>query len=190
MSVSVLAKEKQKPLLPPYLLTAHTVAVIVDPNAGVSLEDPRANQVAQKDVEVALLNWGRLMPLVTTQGADLIIVVRRSNGRLANETVPDTSQNNRAGVINPIDNGVSIGGQHSSHPSQQPGGTSTPQAEIATPEDSFTVYQGDTLDPLDTTPAWRYIGKNGLQPHSVPAVDAFRKALDEADKAAAAAKHP
>ena len=63
-----------------------------------------------------------------------------------------------------------------------------PQTEIGGADDSFTVFQGGVKDPLDGNPAWRYTAKDGLRPHSVPAVDEFRKALAEADKAAA--KHP
>jgi hypothetical protein len=51
VAVPVLAKSKTEKVLPSYILTARTVAVVVDPDAGIDPEDPRANQVAQKDVE-------------------------------------------------------------------------------------------------------------------------------------------
>jgi hypothetical protein len=184
-----LAKDKTKPTLPPYVLTAHTVAVVVDPDAGMSVDNPQANQVAQKDVETALLNWGRFEPTISTQAADLIIVVRKGHGRMVDETIPDPRQNSRAGVINPTDNGISIGAQHGSQsnpssasPSNSPGSHS--QTEIGAVDDSFAVYEGRVENPLDSPPAWRYVAKDGLRPHSVPAVDEFRKAVAEAEKAA------
>jgi hypothetical protein len=62
-----------------------------------------------------------------------------------------------------------------------------PEAEIGTTtsEDSFLVYRGRVENPLDSTPVWRDEAKNALKPHTVPAVDAFRKAVDEAEQAAA-----
>jgi hypothetical protein len=61
-----------------------------------------------------------------------------------------------------------------------------PQAEIgsATAEDSFFVYMGKIQDPLNSPPVWRLTEKNALKPHGVPAVDAFRKAVDDAEQAA------
>ncbi len=53
-----MAKDKPKSTLPTDVLQARTVAVVIDPSAGVSLDDPRANEVAQRDVETALLNCG------------------------------------------------------------------------------------------------------------------------------------
>lgn len=196
LATSGFAKDKTKRTLPPYVLHARTIAVIVDPDAGISIDDPQANQVAQKDVETALLKWGRFEPVISTQVADLIVVLRKGQGRLVNETVPDPRQNNRAGVIDPTDNGVMIGAQHgrqpnlSSAPGQGsgPGSTSDalhPKMEIGGSEDSFTVFEGGVANPLDTSPAWRYVAKDGLRPHTVPAVEEFRKALVEAEKAAA-----
>jgi hypothetical protein len=191
------AKSKPKPTLPPYVLQAHTVAVIIDPEAGISISDPRANQVAQKDVETALLNWGRFQPLIGTQSADLIIVIRKGTGRLVDETVGDHRQNDRAGVIDPTDNGVMVGSQHGqppntpASPGRDPGLEAPhPQMEIGSADDSFTVYEGNVPNPLETTPAWRHVAKDGLRPHTVPAVDEFRKVIAEAEKAAAAPRKP
>jgi hypothetical protein len=192
------AKDKNKGVLPAYVLQAHTVSVIIDPGAGMSIDDPRANQVAQKDVETALLNWGRFEPVLGTRTADLVIVVRKGNRHLMDETIPNPRQNNRAGVINPTDNGVAIGGQHGPQPGlsddsapgySAPGsGPRTPQSEIGTTDDSFVVYRGDVERPLDAPAAWRYVAADGLLPQTVPAVAAFKKAVADAEKAAA--KHP
>ena len=182
-------------LLPPYVLSAKTVAVIIDPRAGISIDDPRANEDAQKDVEAALLSWGRFEPVVSKQMADLIIVVRRGNGRMTNETIPDARQNDRMGAITPADNGVSMGGQHGPQPGMSGGPgmgsgqpSPSPQMEIGQAGDSFVVYKGGDEKPLEAPPAWRYVAMDGLSPHSVPAVAAFRKAVENAEKAAAAKK--
>jgi hypothetical protein len=186
---SGFAKDKNKSTLPAYVLRAHFVAVIIDPDAGISIENPRANENAQKDVEAALLNWGRFSPTLATQAADLIIVVRKGNGHLINDTIPDPRQNNRAGVMTPGDNGVSMGGQHGP---QQPGMGSNPesphpQTEIGEVNDSFVVYEGGVENPLSSPPAWRYVAQDGLSPGTVPAVAAFKKAVADAEKAAAKA---
>jgi hypothetical protein len=191
------AKDKPKRVLPPYVLTAHTVAVLVDPEAGVSVEDPRANQVAQKDVEAALMDWGRYEPVMGADGADLLIVIRRGHGKLAEDTITDPRQNSRAGVINSTDRGVGVGVQHGQ---QQPlggasapgtnsgGGTAHPQAEIGGLEDEFFVYKGGVERPLDSAPAWRWVRKDGLHLHDVPAVAEFQRAVAETEKAVAAAQ--
>jgi len=206
---TALAKGKEK-ILPPYILQARTVAVIVDPSAGIDPEDPRANQVAQKDVETALMNWGRFTPVMGPEGADLIVVVRKGHGRLADATISDPRQNNRAGVINPTDNGIGVGAQRGPQPGlggdsgvrypqgQYPGGqstpgqspqsaTPTPQLEVGGLDDSFTVFDGKVAKPLNGAPGWRYMAPDGLRSHSVPAVEEFKKAVAAGEKAAAAA---
>ena len=193
MASSGFAKDKTKTPLPFYVLHARTVAVLVDPDAGVSIDDPRANQVAQKDVETALLNWGRYEPILATQAADLIIVLRKGHGHLVDDTISDPRQNNRAGVINPTDNGIAIGAQHGQqgNPSDASNsGLTTSQSprsqmEIGEPDDSFVVFQGGGPNPLDSPPIWRYMAKGGLHSHDVPAVAQFRKAVAETEKAAA-----
>jgi hypothetical protein len=188
------AKDKPKSTLPPYVLHARTITVIVDPKAGVSIDDPQANQVAQRDVETALMDWGRFQPVLAMQSADLIIVVHRGHGRVVDQTISDPRQNSRPGMIATSDNSVTVGAQHGQQNQPDvynPGSAQAsahPQTEIGGSDDSFTVYQGGVENPLDGSPAWRYTAKDGLRPHSVPAVDEFRKALTEAEKAAA--KHP
>jgi hypothetical protein len=201
-AVPGVAKGK-KDVLPPYVLTARTVSVIIDPDAGVSLDDPNANQVARKDVEAALLGWGRLQPVLVGQPADLIVVIRRGHQRLVSDTMPDPRQNDRIGGINSSDDSMQVGGRQgtpsSQTPTQIPGQSSgppgarfpqspaTPRTEIGPPDDTFAVYNGTTSRPLDTPPAWRYIAPDALRPHTVPAVDQFRKAVAAAEKAAS---HP
>ena len=200
MAVPVLAKSKDK-TLPPYILQAHTVAVIIDPAAGVDPEDPQANRVAQHDVETALMNWGRFQRVMGPQGADLIIVIRKGHGRLVDATITDPMQNNRPGAINATDNGIGVGVQNPSRqpnmgdpnsagPQTQPRPTTRPQMEIGGADDSFVVFDGTVAKPLNGSPGWRYTAPDGLRPHSVPAVEEFRKAVAAADKAAAAAQKP
>jgi hypothetical protein len=196
MTVPVLAKGKKEKVLPPYILQAHTVAVVIDPAAGIDPQDPRANQVAQKDVETALMNWGRFQPMIGPQGADLIIVIRKGNRRPVEDTISDSRQNNRVGAVSPTDNGMGIGAQNGrspnlggapNSPDQRPQQSQAPQTqtEIGTTDDSLTVFDGKMVRPLDGAPGWRYTGQDGLHSHSVPAVEEFRKAVAAADKAAA-----
>jgi hypothetical protein len=56
---------------------------------------------------------------------------------------------------------------------------------VAVLVDPFLVYEGNIDNPLDNVAAWRYVAKDGLRLSTVPAVSEFRKALAEAEKAAA-----
>ena len=209
-AVPMVAKSKDK-ILPPYILQARTVAVIIDPGAGIDPEDPRANQVAQKDVETALMNWGRFQPVISTAEADMIIVIRKGHGRVADATIADPRQNDRAGVINATDNGIGVGAQRGPQPNlggsdgarypqgaaPSPGSAPPPQSQAPQPQleiggadDSFTVYEGKVAKPLDGAPGWKYVAPDGLHSHNVPAVDAFKKAVAAGEKAAAAAQKP
>lgn len=178
------AKDKTKNILPTYVLQAKTVAVVIDPSAGISIDDPRANEVAEKDVEAALLKWGRFNPVADPKTADLIVMVRKGNRRLLDETLPDPRQNNG---INPNNRGGSIGPSRGSQPdlSGDPGLDSSrqsPQTGIPETEDLFSVFKGGA-NTLNATPVWTYAGRDGLSPQSVPAVAAFKKAVAAADKA-------
>lgn len=191
---SGFAKDKTKSPLPFSVLHAQTVAVVVDPDAGIAIDDPLANQTAQKDVETALLKWGRFDTVMDVRSADLIIVLHKGHEHPVNDTISDSRQNNRPGVINNTDNAIGIGAQHgpqgtlssdaSNSGSASPGSPHN-QMEIGTPDDSFVLYQGGNSNPLDSPPIWRYVMRDGLHSHDVPAVAAFKKAIAETEKAAA-----
>ena len=207
--VPSFAKDKSKTTLPYYVLHARTVSVVIDPDAGVSPDNPRANEVAQRDVETALLNWGRFEPVLNGPNADLIIVIRRGTGKMAAGTIHDPGQGRRPVTIDPTDTGVDVGMRRGVPPpyaGDQPDASQSsvngplseprnrsidqrpyPQAEIGSDaaEDSFIVYRGKTDNPLDAPPVWRYLAKDCLKPHKVPAVDAFRKVIDDTEQAAA-----
>lgn len=185
ISAAGFAKDK-KNILPAYVLSARTVEVIIDPAAGISIDDPRANEIARADVEAALRTWGRF-ELITTGHADLVIVVRTGHGRAVDSTIHDPRQND------PMSASGGVGAENSRPPglprsASGPGMTNDrpyPQTEIGGTDDSFMVYRGDVDKPMDSVPAWRYVSSDALQPHSVPAVDRFRKAIADAEKAAA-----
>jgi hypothetical protein len=50
----------------------------------------------------------------------------------------------------------------------------------------FAVYRGKSDNALNAPAVWRYNEKDGLRSPGVPAVDAFRKVLVEAEKQKAA----
>ena len=187
-----IANQKKKIVLPPYVLKARTVLVLVNPDTGVSVTDPGANRTAQEDVEKAMMNWGRLTPVMTAQTADLVIMIRRGHGKLVEPTIgggPGSGPgNNRPVIIEPTDSSVRIGAQKGRPPdgsSPTPGATDTrphPKVEMGPAEDMFEVYQGGGDHPLDGPPAWRYVAKDALRSPSVPAVAEFRKAIEEAEK--------
>ena len=57
--------------------------------------------------------------------------------------------------------------------------------EIGPSQDTMQVYRGGVQYPLDSAPVWRYMGKNALRPPTVQAVEQFKKAITESEKAIA-----
>jgi hypothetical protein len=183
-------KDKKKALLPADVLNARTVLVVIDPEAGVDLHSPTANRAAQEDVERALMKWGRFDLAMDASTADLVISVRRGNGKVAQPTVGGIPTNNRPVIFEPADSGGRVGGRSGNPPpiggspdsqSNGPG----PQIEVGPAQDMFVVYRGNREsqdDPLDSPAVWRYIAKDALRSPDVPAVDVFRKLIAESEK--------
>jgi hypothetical protein len=180
----VVAKGKKKILLPTDVLQAHTAWVIIDPYAGLDVTDPNANNIARANVESALARWGRLSPVTDPAMADLVIVVRKGNGKMAQPTIAGAPANTPPPVIGQrTDSGIGAAGRTGTvyEPSDP-----HPQMEVGNTQDMFVVYRGnrnvDDRNPLDSPPVWRYSASDALESPGVPAVDAFRKVIAEAEK--------
>jgi hypothetical protein len=186
------AKDKNKAILSAEVLRAQTALVVINPEAGEPLMDPSANRRAQEDVEKSLMKWGRFRMVMEPQTADLVIAVRKGTGRAASPTIRGGPIDNRPVILEPTENGdVRIGAQHRHPPNLTPPGMGAPQDtgprlgnEVGPSEDTLEVYRGGVESPLDSAPVWRYMAKDALRSPVVPAVDQFRKAVDEAEKAA------
>jgi hypothetical protein len=181
-----IAGDKKKILLPPYVLRARTVLVIIDPDAGTSMTSPLANKAAQEDVEKALTKWGRLAPVLEGQPADLVITIRKGSGKIAQPTIGGEPTNDRPVIVQPTDGGIRIGAQQG-HPVGVPQNTPQdtrphPQVEAGPPDDVFVVYDGSLGPRPEGAPAWHYMAKNGLRSPDVPAVAEFRKIIEAAEK--------
>jgi hypothetical protein len=184
-----IADKKKKDTLPPEILNAQTVVVLVDPDAGMSTSEPLANKTAQDDVEKALAKWGRLrLMLIGGSDADLVITVRKGNGKAVQPTVNGEPTNDRPVVVVPSDSGIHIGVQQGQPPgsTQPPPQDTSPRlgGEVGPAEDTFLVYVGGSsgAPPLDRAPVWRYVSKNALHSPEVPAVAEFKKAVEAAVK--------
>jgi len=185
--LSASGKDKKKILLPNDILEARTVLVVIDPDAGVDIEAPNANRAALQDVERALMDWGRFSMAVDVSTADLVVSVRKGNGKIAQPTIGGVPSNNRPVIFDPSDSGVRMGG-HSGTPPQSgdPTNSQSPnphqQVEVGPAQDMFVVYRGKRDNALDAPSVWRYNAKDALRSPDVPAVDAFRKLILAAEK--------
>ena len=190
------AKDKKKAILPVDVLSARTVLVIVDPTAGVDAADPNANRLARTDVENALAMWGRFRLVQEGTTSDLIIMVRKGNGKVIQPAIGGTPVNGTPPIdvgstTSPTQTTTRAGGHWGTIPNDpsnagtQPS-TPHPQVEAGSSQDMFAVYRGNKdepdWNPLDAPAVWRYSGKDALASPSVPAVDVFRKLIAESEK--------
>ena len=175
----VLAAGKKKVLLPEDVLQARTVLVVIDPDAGMAVESPNANRIARDDVENAILNWGRFTLATDVSTADLVIMVRKGTGRIVEPTIGGVPNNNPPVVVKRGQGNPSMSGDPTAAQPTNPG---QPQIEAGQVDDMMAVYRGKRDDALDSPAVWRFSSKDALESPSVPAVDAFRKLIAEAEK--------
>jgi hypothetical protein len=193
MCLAGSAKDKKKSVLPVDILQAQTVLVVIDPNAGMDIQDPNANRIAQQDVEKAMMKWGRFSLAMDSSTADLVITVNKGNGKLVQPTIGGVPNNNRPVIMEPTDSGGRIGGRQGTN--GNPGDPSNPQSMPSDPhpeiavgrsEDMFVVYRNNKNDPqyapLDNPSVWRYTGPDALHSPDVPAVDEFRNVIAQSEK--------
>ena len=189
--LTAAGKDKKQVVLPTDVLEARTVLVVVDTGAGVAVDDPLANRKAQEDVEKALMKWGRFTLALNVSDADLVISVRRGNGKVVRPTIGGVPINNRPVIFEPTDSGGRVGG-HTGNPPQTGDPTNSqpvgpmPQVEAGQAEDTFMVFRGKRDDALEWPSVWRYGAKDALRGPAVPAVDVFKKVIAEAEKQRAA----
>jgi hypothetical protein len=188
------AKKKEKVYLPGYVLRAQTVLVVILPDAGTTIDDPLANRKAQADVESAFMKWGRFRVVQDASQADLVIGVRKGTGKNVNPTVSGGPVDSAPVAIDTTDKQIRAIGQQGrpsdvTQPGAQPG-TNGPNdrthtgMEVGAKDDTFEVFQGGVQYPVDSTAVWKYIAKDGLKPPGVAAVDQFRIAIEQSEKAA------
>lgn len=200
-SVLAAGKNKKKVLLADDVLQAKTVLVVIDPQAGMAVEDPSANKIARNEVESAILNWGRFTLASDVSTADLVIVVRKGNEKPFEGTIGG-SPNNSVPVMIGQRRGSPSMTDDPSDPSRgqptmagdptsaQPTNPAYPQIEAGRTQDTMEVYRGKRDNPLDSPVVWRYSAKNALESPGVPAVDAFKRLIAAAEKQQQQANKP
>ena len=185
-------KKKEKQPLPDVVLKAQTVFVTIQPGANEPVSDMTTNQKAVKDVEEALTKWGRFRLALNAETADIVIAVMKGSGKAASTTVGGGPVDSRPVILDKTDNQIRIGGQQQGRPpdatqTNDPNtdGRAHPGMQIGSEDDLLKVYLGNVQYPLDSSPVWSYMGHDALRGPSVPAVEQFRKAVEESEKAAA-----
>ena len=197
LSANAKDKDEDKPVLPAYVLKAETVFVTIHPDAGEPFTDLTANSKAREAVERALTAWGRFRLVQDSITADLIFTVRTGSGQIVRPTVKGSPTDNQPVILQPSDGGnIRIGGKVGRPPDLTqpiPGQDTGPRGstEVGSPDDMMEVYRGRVdQPPLDAAPVWRYTAKNSLRAPTVSAIEQFRKAINEAEKAANQKRSP
>jgi hypothetical protein len=185
------AKKKEKQPLPDVVLKAQTVFVTIQPGANEPASGMTTNQKTVKDVEEALMKWGRFRLALNAETADIVIAVMKGSGKAASPTVSGGPVDSRPVILDKTDNQIRIGGQQGRPPAAtqtndpNTDGRAHPGMQVGSEDDLFKVYLRNVQYPLDAAPVWSYTGHDALKAPSVPAVEQFRKAVEESEKVAA-----
>ncbi len=192
MAGLLLAKKKEKQVLPDVVLKAQTVFVVIQPDAKEPLTEPNANLKAQRAVEEALMKWGRFRLVLDADSADIVVSVQKGTGKAASPTISGGPVDSRPVILDTGDGQIRVGGQKG-HP---PDTTSTTDpgsqddrvhtgTQVGGGEDMLRLYIGRMDYPLDGVPVWTFSAKDGLKAPDVTAVAELRKVFEESEKIAA-----
>jgi hypothetical protein len=187
----IVAKDKNT--LPEWILEAHTVRVVVSPDAANSLNHPMANSDAQQAVRRALADWGRFT-LAEGQETDLVISVR-AGGKVVSSTL-ETGPADTREEVRPGNGNVRIFGQQGrspaiADPTADPKRTNPHLGkQIGRVDDVFEVFRGGVAYSAKSTPIWQYAAKDALKAPNVAAVEQFRKAIAAAEQHRAQHRKP
>jgi hypothetical protein len=140
------------------------------------------------------MKWGRYRLALDANQADLVVGVRKGTGKIANPTINGGPVDSRPGTIETTDSQIRIGVQQGHPPDVSQPGTSAgsnapndrvhPGVQAGPSDDVFQVFHGGLEYPLDNPPVWQLTSKDGLKPPAVAAVEQFRKAVEESERAA------
>jgi hypothetical protein len=188
----VVAKKKEKQVLPDAVLRAQTVFVVIQPDAKEPLTEPNANLKAQKAVEEALMKWGKFrLALDTTMAADIVISVEKGTGKAMSPTISGGPVDSRPVDVEGDASQIRIMGQKG-HPDTTSIPTNDPSAPVHTgtqaggSEDVLRLFIGGGVEyPLDHSPVWTYSRKDALKGPEVAAVAELKKVFEESEKVAA-----
>ena len=172
---SALTKQK-KPRIPDYVLHAETVIVAIEPDTGEPLDNPNANRQARENVVRALTQWGRFRIVPDGQQSDLVVGVRLGNDKLLGPMIK-TDDNIRIGQRSQA---PPLGGEPRPDPDSC---SSRITNEVGPTADSLSVYRGGKANGFSSSALWRYSAKDCLRAPEIKAVEEFRKAIAEAEKA-------
>jgi len=189
----VVAKKKEKQVLPDAVLRAQTVFVVIQPDAKEPLTEPNANLKAQKAVEEALMKWGKFRLALDTATADIVISVQKGIGKAMSPTISGGPVDSRPVDVEGDASQIRIMGQKG-HPDTTSISTNDPnlnaRAQTGTQaggsEDVLRLFIGGAVEyPPDYAPVWMYSRKDALKGPEMAAVAELKKVFEESERVAA-----
>jgi len=187
----VVAKKKEKQVLPDAVLRAQTVFVVIQPDAKEPPTEPNANLKAQKAVEEALLKWGKFRLALDNTTADIVISVQKGTGKAMSPTISGGPVDSRPVDVEGDASQIRIMGQ-TGHPDTTSTNDPNPNARAQTgtqaggSEDVLRLFIGGGVEyPLDYAPVWMYSRKDALKGPEMAAVAELKKVFEESERVAA-----
>jgi hypothetical protein len=179
LALSSFAQKKKEPKreLPDQVLVAQFVYVtgwhgdLYDPRV------PSEERTAIVRVQDAVRAWGRYHLVFNRNEADMMLVVKPGHigmvqGGISVGSPPDVVLGNPSGRNVGSSIGTGVG------------------AEAGNPSDYLMVSMFPATDPMDASFIWKRSSNNGFVGRKIPLLEEFKKAVDESERAKAAAGKP